>query len=317
MSLKFKNILEEGVKIIQLVNDEEQVLFALSPEHGARLVDLYFENKGRYHSVIWPVSAEDCKTAAWSKNEILFPFPNRIDGGLYEFEGRSYQLPINEAPFNNAIHGTVAKAPFVVQQQEIRGDIASITLRHVYDGSKEYYPFPFVLDAEFVYDISGSFKLVLRVSNTGTKILPFGLGWHPYFKIGNEGLDSLILNIPEVEHLILGDRNLPTGEVKAFNHTVLKLSDWSLNDCFRLKNESMGCRLESETISLEMHGSPEYKYLQVFTPDGLGTVAVEPMTSGVNVFNTKEGLRILKPSASFEVYFTIAVAGENNPQFDS
>lgn len=307
MSLKFQNIEVEGVRIIRLTNDENQILFSVSPEYGARLVDLYFKNKGSYHSVTWPVSAEDCKTGAWSKNEILFPFPNRIDGGLYSFEGKSYQLPINEQGNNNAIHGMVAKSPFNVHHQEVIGNVASITLRHVYDGSKAYYPFAFVLDATFVYDINGAFKLILSAKNTGTKTLPFGLGWHPYFKIGDNGLNTLILKIPEIEHLILGERNLPTGEAKVFNHTSLKLSDWALDDCFRLKSAGMSCELASDLINLKMEGSDEYQYLQIFTPDGLGTVAVEPMTSGVNVFNNREGLRLLKPSESLEVFFTIAV----------
>ena len=134
--MKFKNISLDKVEIIQLINDEGQVLFSLSPEYGSRLIELYLKQKGTFHSVTWPVTTEDCKTGAWSKNEILFPFPNRIDSGQYEFDGKSYQLPINEVPFNNAIHGMVARAPFVVHHQEIIGNIASITLRHEYDGSQ-------------------------------------------------------------------------------------------------------------------------------------------------------------------------------------
>ncbi len=304
--MKFENIKKGVVEIIQLISNN-QVMFSVSPEHGARLVDLYLKSNAKFHSVTWPVSPEDCKTGAWSKNEILFPFPNRIEDGKYEFGGKSYQLPTNETTLNNAIHGMVAKAPFQVVNQEVFGNVASLTLRHTYDGSKEYYPFPFTLDATFTYDITGAFKLTLKAENTGAQTLPFGLGWHPYFKIGKDGLTNVIMSIPPTDHLILGERNLPTGEELDFKDTTLKMSDWQLDDCFRLKKEGLECRLESSVINLKMTGSPEYRYLQIFTPKDLGTVAIEPMTSGVNVFNNKEGLRLLKPQETFEVFFAVTV----------
>src|SRR5690348_5878666 len=37
--------------------------------------------------------------------QLLAPWPNRIDGGRYEFAGASYQLELSEAARGNAIHG--------------------------------------------------------------------------------------------------------------------------------------------------------------------------------------------------------------------
>src|SRR5688500_4758386 len=41
-------------------------------------------------------------------NPILFPFPNRVKRGSYTFEGKTYQLDINETARGNHIHGLVA-----------------------------------------------------------------------------------------------------------------------------------------------------------------------------------------------------------------
>ena len=38
--------------------------------------------------------------------QILIPFPNRIEGGEYTFEGKTYSLPIDEHDRNTAIHAT-------------------------------------------------------------------------------------------------------------------------------------------------------------------------------------------------------------------
>ena len=118
--------------------------------------------------------------------------------------------------------------------------------------------------------MSGAFKLVLKAENTGTGTLPFGLGWHPYFKVGNDALNGMNLIIPETDHLILGDRNLPTGEAKDFDHTTLKLRNWALDDCFRLKKEGMECSLTSEVINLKMQGSPEVQVFTNFHPRRIG-----------------------------------------------
>ena len=42
---------------------------------------------------------------------ILFPFPNRIQGGVFTFEGRRIAVPKNEGG-RNAIHGLVAEKPW-------------------------------------------------------------------------------------------------------------------------------------------------------------------------------------------------------------
>jgi aldose 1-epimerase len=41
------------------------------------------------------------------RGQILIPWPNRLQDGSYEFEGRRHQLPLNEPEHYNAIHGLV------------------------------------------------------------------------------------------------------------------------------------------------------------------------------------------------------------------
>src|SRR5690606_11817082 len=46
-------------------------------------------------------------------NPILFPFPNRIKGGVFEFGNRRVELPVTE-PLGNAIHGLTINRPWQV-----------------------------------------------------------------------------------------------------------------------------------------------------------------------------------------------------------
>jgi aldose 1-epimerase len=45
------------------------------------------------------------------RGQALIPWPNRLQDGSYEFDGRHHQLPLNEPEHRNAIHGSSAGPP--------------------------------------------------------------------------------------------------------------------------------------------------------------------------------------------------------------
>ena len=50
--------------------------------------------------------------------QVLIPWPNRLEGGSYEFGGTYYQLPLNEPERHNAIHGLVRWTAWNVAARE-------------------------------------------------------------------------------------------------------------------------------------------------------------------------------------------------------
>ena len=42
--------------------------------------------------------------ATGGRGQVLIPWPNRLQDGSYEFDGRLHQLPLNEKEHSNAIH---------------------------------------------------------------------------------------------------------------------------------------------------------------------------------------------------------------------
>ena len=42
------------------------------------------------------------------------PWPNRLEDGAYEFDGRTHQLPLTEPERRNAIHGLVREEAWTV-----------------------------------------------------------------------------------------------------------------------------------------------------------------------------------------------------------
>ena len=52
------------------------------------------------------------------RGQVLMPWPNRIEDGSYEFDGRRHQLPLTEVEAGNAIHGLVRWATWTVAERE-------------------------------------------------------------------------------------------------------------------------------------------------------------------------------------------------------
>ena len=52
------------------------------------------------------------------RGQVLIPWPNRIEDGAYEFDGRQQQLPLDELEARNAIHGLVRWAGWRVGERE-------------------------------------------------------------------------------------------------------------------------------------------------------------------------------------------------------
>jgi aldose 1-epimerase len=57
--------------------------------------------------------------------------------------------------------------------------------------------YPFAIDLEVCYVLSER-GLTLEISgrNVGDRAAPYGCGWHPYFRLGDDGIDHLELQVP-------------------------------------------------------------------------------------------------------------------------
>jgi len=110
--------------------------------------------------------------ATSGRGQVLIPWPNRVQDGKYEWDGETYQLPLNEPPYS--IHGLVRWAPFsCVERGERR-----IALEH-FLFPQPGYPFALRVRVEYALDRYG---LTVRTvaENVGSRAAPFGVGHHPY-----------------------------------------------------------------------------------------------------------------------------------------
>jgi aldose 1-epimerase len=250
------------------------------------------------------------------RGQVLVPWPNRLQDGSYEFDGKSHQLPLTEPEHGNAIHGLVQWASWRVGERD--GD--RVVMEHVIH-PQPGYPFSLALGIEYALTDEGlSIRTTAR--NLGPDSCPYGCGHHPYLTVGTPTVDTVELQAPGRRVLISDDRDLPIGDepvegtqydfrsARAIGTTQLDnaYTDLARDDDgrarVRLRNPDSGARV---TLWL----GESYRYLMLFTGDtrpdvNRRSIAVEPMTCPPNAFRTGDSLIRLEPGASTTAAWGIA-----------
>lgn len=248
------------------------------------------------------------EAAASGRGQVLIPWPNRIEDGAYEFDGRPQQLPLTEPERSNAIHGLVRTEPWTVGEREPH----RVVVEHVLE-PQPGYPFTLSLAVEYALSESG-LSVQTTATNTGPDACPFGSGQHPYLTLGTPAVDSLVLSAPGRTVLITDERGIPRGREpvddtpydfrrpREIGATTL---DHAFTDLVRGTDGRARVELRDprSRAGLSLWADESYPYLQLFTGDPLPDVsrrslAVEPMTCPANAFRTGEDLIRLEPGAS-------------------
>ena len=243
------------------------------------------------------------------RGQVLIPWPNRLENGNYEFDGRRHQLPLNEPEHRNAIHGLVRWAAWTAAEHEPHRAVMEHVL-HPQPG----YPFSLGIRIEYTLSDSG-LQVRTTATNLGTDPCPFGSGAHPYLTLGTATINRLTLRAPGRTVLRSDERGLPIGaeavEGKEYDFRKprpigLTTLDHAFTDLERDQNGL--ARVELRNPDLETQVSlwvdQSYPYLMLFSGDPLPNVrrrslAVEPMTCPPNAFRTGEALIRLEPGSSF------------------
>jgi aldose 1-epimerase len=248
---------------------------------------------------------------------ILFPFPNRIRAGRFEFGGKEFQLPCNERGVN-AIHGLVI-------DRRWRGSIpatgaASVTgqfqLSRDAPDSAHLWPADFVI--EMTYNLKrNQLASHVRITNPDSRPLPWGFGTHPYFRFPlgpqNDGQACSVV-APVIERWELQDL-LPTGRRLSISPTVgldgrRPFSELKFDDVFtglQFVDEWCTCRLVDHDagITIVFRFDRIFRELVIYTPPDRGAICLEPYTCITDAINLQRrgidaGLRVLAAGETVE-----------------
>jgi aldose 1-epimerase len=252
---------------------------------------------------------------------ILFPFPNRIRDGRFTWEGRSFELPLHDPAGKNAIHGFAAYRAWRVVGQGSDDRQAWITGE--FQGSRDAADAVHLWPAD--YRLRVTYRLapnLLRVEavveNPDSVALPFGLGYHPYFRVEPFGGGAARVSLFACRQWELLE-TLPTGR----QHDVAPIrdvpfADLKLDDLFtglETVDEGgvlVGALRTPAGQSFSMTASPDFRDLVAFTPPHREAVCFEPYTCATDAINLHErgidaGLRVLEPGGRWSGWVEMAL----------
>ena len=309
-SVELKSI--GAFKAIRLINKTNGEYVEIIQDLGAALNDLVVLGAdGKMHSLVQGNRSEaeirEEHHRSFKGNKLL-PYPNRIKGGEYVFQGTNYQFPIHFKGEQNSIHGFVHNRSFDLKEQSEGGDGAYVLLSYNYSGLEQGYPFPFEAQIKYAFDNSG-LTVSTTIKNTHSEVIPIADGWHPYFTLGNDAGDWE-LKMPKVQQLVVDEQMIPTGEKFDYDDfTEYKLIQNTLFDtCFELKQRSAKetVSIRNNELALDIWSDSregKYSHLQVFIPSHRRSIAVEPMNCAPNVFNDDIQSCYLLPGNKLELDF--------------
>jgi aldose 1-epimerase len=240
---------------------------------------------------------------------ILLPWPNRVDGGRWDWNGAPQQLAVNEPERNNAIHGLVRELTW----QQIAGDGASVTLEARVE-AQDGWPVPLHTTVRYTVGDDG-LEATHTVANAGDEAVPFGLGVHPYVRAGHAALDACVLRLAaSTVQPVDPERQLPAGPPAPVGGTDLDFRSGRPMAGVELDLPFGGCAPspDAERVrhtltgpggGVEVWADPVFSWVQVFTsadfPGRDRVVAVEPTTSPPNAHRTGPHLITLAPGETW------------------
>jgi aldose 1-epimerase len=280
---------------------------AVVTEVGAGLRELNHQADGEPRPLVLGYAADDA--AHGGAGQLLAPWPNRVAGGRYRFDGEERQLDVSEPFSGNAIHGLVRWAAWAVAEHA--EDRVVLTHRmHPHPG------YPHTLDLTAVYAVSDA-GLVVEVSarNAGSSAAPYGFASHPYLTPGVAAapgsIDQWTLHVPAQRRLVVDERLIP-ADAADVDASAYDFRSPRTVGATRLDTTFGGLQRELDGIGRVRVSEPGgaavtlwldrgFEWIQVFTADPLpgawkrAAVAVEPMTCPPDAFNSGTDVIRLEP----------------------
>jgi aldose 1-epimerase len=261
---------------------------------------------------------------------VLFPFPNRIRDGVYEWNGKTYQLPKSDPTKTNAIHGFACHHPWRVLEQG--GDNEGAWLTAEFHARADAPTDADLWPADHRIRITfrlGEQRLSLTavVDNPDQKPLPFGLGYHPYFRtplISNARRENCKVQANADTYWELVE-NLPTGKKLSVDEArdlrySRAVTELTLDDVLCV-NATPGeqlpvvakLRQAPDGGEMRLRASPSFRELVVFTPPHREAFCLEPYTCTTDAVNLQArgidaGWKVLPAGEKFEATVVLEYA---------
>jgi len=277
---------------IKLANPETKESLIFAPTLGGTITSLCLGPN--LHQIMENDTTDELQENPLFRGRFLFPFNDRIPEGKYTFSGKEYQLPLNCSEDGSAIHGFMYnKKVSVLKQTETEATFYWRTGK----GQIQGYPFDISLKTKIGLH-NGGVKISFTVINEGSIPAPYALGWHSYFK--TDPSSTIKAAYPyyfdiDKNFLAVGD-GVPTQGSKFDFTKKSSFSDLFLDHSFKVPKDGITI-LNNMDYSIKIE-QENFTYTQLFIPPHRTSIAIEPISSISNSFNSN-GVLVLLPGEEY------------------
>jgi galactose mutarotase-like enzyme len=270
-----------------LVLESERSRAEVVPQRGGIVSS--FAVDGRELLYLDPATLADPSKNVRGGIPVLFPSPGKLKDDRFAREGKQGELK------QHGFARNLAWKPARTSAAE-----AEVTLS-LLSNEQTLAQFPW----EFRYDLTVSLaaqtlRLGISVQNTGTEVLPCGLGFHPYFLLTDKNA-----KIDTRATTIFDNVSKRQGPFQGFDFTRKE------QDIYLLDHGSSASALHYHDGSqLAIRASSEFSLWVVWSLADKDYVCIEPWTTPPNALNTDESLLHIAPGASHEGWVEFALKSQ-------
>jgi aldose 1-epimerase len=243
---------------------------------------------------------------------LLAPWANRLGGDEYSALGREVELRGAPGLHRDAnglpMHGTlVGRAGWELTSVRSRGESAAAVARfRAGEDAEVMASFPFPHDLTVTFTVTpGQLTVATLLVPSGARAVPVSFGWHPYFRLADVLRDDLCLELPDRKHLLVDDRQLPTGEKVAEPAETVVLAGRTFDDGYRLGRDRRFA-LVGGGRRLEAVFERGYPYAQVYAPGDHDYVALEPMTAPTDALR-RGAAPVVEPGGRYHARYRVSL----------
>ncbi|CAM2814347.1 aldose 1-epimerase [Paenibacillus sediminis] len=323
MTIKYAAYEEKykGERAVWLKYDRYEAV--LLPELGGNLIA--FRDTVSQYSLLREPAEENMNDFKQNPFEygipVLFP-PNRYEDGKLAWNGKVYQLPVNEPATGNHLHGFLHAVPWTVEHYEASEWESSVTISvKVAEGHSVYDHFPHSFTLRIRYTLSSlGLQQQVTVQNDGQDSMPNLLGFHTTINVPfvpGSTAQNYRLKLTIGERRELSSRQLPTGKFQPLTAEEVQMKNEGVYPFFaemdnHYTSEPQNGRNRMELtdtandVTLVYDVGTAYKHWMVWNNFGReGYICPEPQINLVNAPNVnlpaeEIGLIALEPGEIWE-----------------
>jgi galactose mutarotase-like enzyme len=272
---------------VRICNEDETSFIEVVPERGGIITRWHALNR----EVLYLDEARfaDPTLSVRGGIPVLFPICGNLPDNRYTDNGESFALKQ---------HGFARDLPWTIAHQTPTS--LAIALR---SNAQTLTQYPFEFEFTLTYTLKGTcLALQSAVANRSSRMMPFSLGFHPYFAVQDKS--AIALNLPAealLDHLTLQrqpytgtlDLQAPELDVALFPVTA--------------QTAAMTEQLGPSNFTLEITSDPVFTTLVVWAVQGKPYLCLEPWSAQRNALNTGADLIRLAPNASMEAQVAISL----------